>query len=493
MILALSACSGNTTSAPAAPQPTFTPPPTPTATPTAAPTIAPGTQIASSPINHVIIVMMENRTTDNLFYGFVNPVLLGAGVPAAKAATMDVAPYAPGSATLATVPLESPVDPSHSYQALLAEYAGGALTGFANDPNGNVLTGQVVTTPGNNFALGAVPTSEVGLYWQLGGYYAMSDRFFSSKLMPSFPGHQFLIAGQSPGSDDPPLDPYIWGCDSRNNAVVNTVTGPNDTFTANATAPCFDYQTLGDLMDAKNVSWKYYTGAIGTFDGTTSAFDAVRHIRYGTDWTRNVTTSEYQLFTDISNNTLPNVSWITPPSFASDHSATLNAAGPGFVANIYQAIAQNPKLYANTVVFVTWDDAGGWYDHVKPPLDANGNPLGFRVPLLALSPYAKQAYVSHATGEFGSLLKFVENNWALGSLGTRDAAPTASDLSDMFNYAQTPLPPVPGTIAKSAARATTATTRAAQGVSAVVQQTVNRYPLSWFQSQKSTQPMDNDK
>ncbi len=482
-VLALGACSGNNANSLGTPQlATFTPVVGATATPTPVPaaTVAPGTQIASSPINHVIFVVMENRTPDNIFYGFQN-VITGQK-------SMDVAPYAAGSAQLATVPLESPMDPSHAYQALLAEYDGGKLDGFGNDPNGNVLTGQVNTTAGNNFALGAVPTSEVGLYWQLASYYATSDRFFSSKLMPSYPGHQFLIAGQSPASDDPPADPTIWGCDSRNNATVNTVTGPNDLFTPYTTsgqAPCFDYQTLGDTLDAAKVSWKYYTGAIGTLDGTVSAYDSVRHIRYGTDWTKNVTTTEYTLFSDIQNNTLPNVSWVTPPSFASDHSGTLNSAGPGWVANIYQAIAQNPTLYANTVIFVTWDDSGGWYDHVLPPKDTNGNSLGFRVPLIAISPYARQTYVSHTTAEFGSLLKFVEKNWNTGNLGTRDTAPTASDLSDMFNYAQKPVVPIPGTVGSSVARAPAS-------VRNTVNDTVAKYPLSWFKSQTSTRPVDDD-
>jgi hypothetical protein len=125
---------------------------------------------------------MENRTVDNLFYGFKNLI---NGQQSA-----NVAPYAAGSQTLAQVPLEDPRDPSHAYQALLAEYDNGKLDGFANDPYGNVLTQKATTTPGNNFALGAVPTSEVGLYWQLASYYGMADNFFSSKLVPSFPGHQ---------------------------------------------------------------------------------------------------------------------------------------------------------------------------------------------------------------------------------------------------------------------------------------------------------------
>jgi len=90
-------------------------------------------------------------------------------------------------------------------------------------------------------------------------------------------------------------------------------------------------------------------------------------------------------------------------------------------------------------MLVTWDDSGGWYDHVKPPNDAFG-PLGFRVPLLALAPYAKPSYVSHKTHSFGSILHFIEKNWRLGSLGEADA--TSDDLGDMFDYKQTPVPPV---------------------------------------------------
>ncbi len=99
---------------------------------------------------------------------------------------------------------------------------------------------------------------------------------------------------------------------------------------------------------------------------------------------------------------------------------------------------------------MTWDDSGGWYDHVAPPKDNNGNPLGFRVSLLALGPYVRPQSVSHTQHEFGSILHFIENNWGLGSLGTRDVSSDA--LADMFDYAQTPLPVIPGVLIQSVAR-----------------------------------------
>jgi len=265
---------------------------------------------------------------------------------------------------------------------------------------------------------------------------------FSGRQVPSFPGHLGLIAGQGPA--DNPIGKGesgltgIWGCDAPKGVRVGTF-GKTYTDPLELVYPCFDYRTIGDLMDAKHVTWKYYTGTIGTYDGSVSAYDAIKHIRFSPDWQSNVITPMTEIFTDLQNGTLPQVSFITPPFAASDHGGTLTNGGPGWVTSIYEYLTENKKLYKNTAILVTWDDSGGWYDHVKPPSDAFG-PLGFRVPLLVMSPFAKQSYVSHKQHDFGSILRFIEKNWRLGTLGQSDL--TSDDLSDMFDYKQKPIPPV---------------------------------------------------
>jgi phospholipase C len=137
------------------------------------------------------------------------------------------------------------------------------------------------------------------------------------------------------------------------------------------------------------------------------------------------------------------VSWVIPTGQASDHPGNNNGTGPSWVASIVNAIGGS-SYWSNTAVIITWDDWGGWYDHVPPPKViedrtswGSGYVYGFRVPLIIVSPYAKAGYVSHVTHDFGSILKFIEQIFSLPSLGYADAA--ADDLSDCFNFSQTPL------------------------------------------------------
>jgi phospholipase C len=396
--------------------------------------------VKGSPIQHVIVIVQENRTMDNMFNGFpgADTVTTGKNSKGQKVA-------------LQPAPLEYPYDPDHTHASLVKEYNGGAMNGFDKDGCDADPLSPGKCVPPANFAYSYVPTSETTFLWILGGGfaslgvgYAMADRMFSDRQVPSFPGHLALVAGQGP-ADDPigqgeSTLAAIWGCDAPKGARVGDF-GKKYASPLKYVYPCFDYNTIADLMDKKKVSWKYYTGAIGTVDGGISAYDAIKHIRFCNcpDWTTNVDTPMTDIFDDLQKGTLPQVSIVTPPFAASDHGGTLTSGGPAWVTSIYAFLTENPKLYANTAIFVTWDDSGGWYDHVKPPSDAYG-PLGFRVPLLALSPYARQGYVSHKTHDFGSILRFIEKNWALGNLGQADSL--ADDLSDMFDYKQKPIPPV---------------------------------------------------
>ena len=149
-----------------------------------------------------------------------------------------------------------------------------------------------------------------------------------------------------------------------------------------------------------------------------------------------------QVLTDIANGQLAQVSWVIPDGAHSDHAAVNDGSGPSWVASIVNAIGNSP-YWANTAIIITWDDWGGWYDHVAPTVIndgvswGSGYVYGFRVPLIVVSPYAKAAYISHTTHDFGSILKFIETTFNLPSLGYADAP--ADDLSDCFNLTQTPI------------------------------------------------------
>jgi phospholipase C len=191
--------------------------------------------------------------------------------------------------------------------------------------------------------------------------------------------------------------------------------------------PCFDHETLADLLDNAGVSWRYYAPSAGSI---WTGPNAIHHLRFGSDWANDVVLKPAQVLTDIATGQLANVSWVIPTGQASDHAVINQGLGPSWVASIVNAIGQS-QYWNNTVILITWDDWGGWYDHVAPTV-INSYEYGFRVPLIVVSPFARQGYVSHVTHDFGSILRFIEGVYHLRSLGYADAF--ADDLSDCFDF-----------------------------------------------------------
>jgi phospholipase C len=190
---------------------------------------------------------------------------------------------------------------------------------------------------------------------------------------------------------------------------------------------------MADLLDAKGVTWRYY--APGSNDGYffLSAYQAIRHIRYGKDWVEKIISPQTRVLTDIANGQLAQVTWIVPDFAHSDHPAA-GTEGPDWVASIVNAIGAS-KYWKSTAIFISWDDWGGWYDHVTPTtLDRMGP--GFRVPVLVVSPWARHGYVSHQFHEISGVLAFIEKNYSLPDLGKRDAG--TDNFDDCFDYNQKP-------------------------------------------------------
>jgi phospholipase C len=358
-------------------------------------------------INHVVVIMQENRTFDNLFNGFPGADSAQSGMNKGT-----VVPLSP-------VPLAGTYGLNNGHLGWWKAWDNGQMDGFA----------QTATNP-PLYAYSYVPSSQIQPYWTLATQYTLADRMFQSNTGPTFPAHQYMIAGQSGQADENPSG-TLFGCDAPAGTTVALI-GPNGTDLPGV-FPCFDYQTMADLLDAKGMTWRYYTaGTSSNF----SAYEAIRHIFYGNDFKNNVISPNTQVLTDIANGQLAQVTWVTPDFTHSDHPASNSNEGPDWVASIVNAIGASP-FWDSTAIFITWDDWGGWYDHVVPPVIDEMGP-GFRVPLIVVSPYAKHGYVSHQVYETASLLTFMEKNFDLPNLGTRDA--TANDLSDCFDYSQTPTP-----------------------------------------------------
>ncbi len=387
---------------------------------------------ASSTIKHIVVIMQENRSFDNLFNGFPGADTVSSGMSKGQ-----VVPLQP-------IPFEQGTDVDHSHPGWWADWDNGLLDGFAH----------AKSYPIPNLPYAYVPQSETVPYWTLAQRYTLGDRMFQSNSGPSFVAHQYMIAGQSADADENP-DGQPWGCDAPTTERV-ALLGPNGTDLPGV-YPCFDYQTMADLLDAKSITWKYYApGITSTNNGIAiygsgfiwSAYQAIHHIRFGSDWTNNVISPNTQVLTDIANGQLAQVTWIVPAGSYSDHAgAGLTAQGPDWVASITNAIGAS-QFWNSTVIFISWDDWGGWYDHVNPPQVDNMG-LGFRVPVIVVSPYARAGYISHTTHEFSGFLKYTEEVFNLPSLGTRDVL--ADDFADCFNYAQTPQPYVPVTVVNDGA------------------------------------------
>ncbi len=375
---------------------------------------------ATGVIKHVVIIVQENRSFDNLFNGFPGADTVQSGF-AHDGTSIPLRPQT----------LENGTDYGHFHTSFTAAYQSGAMNGFDLEGEYAIVNGKYSQTKSVSTGPYAyVPQSEVQPYWTLAQKFTLADRTFESNSGPSFPAHQYLIAGQSANADEVPLGG--WGCDATAGTTVPILAASG----ADATGPfpCFTYPTLADEMDARNVSWRYYAPSVGAQGYVWSAFDAIRQTRFGPDWAANVISPETNVLSDVSAGNLPSVTWVVPSQTNSDHPLGASNTGPQWVASVVNAIGASPA-WNSTAIFVLWDDWGGFYDHVAPrSVDPMG--LGFRVPLMVVSPYAKHGYVSHVTHEFGSILKFTEEAFGLPSLGTRDAL--SDDLSDCFDFTQTP-------------------------------------------------------
>jgi phospholipase C len=377
-----------------------------------------------SKIQHVVIIFQENRSTDNLFHGLPDADIADSGFNSKG----ELIPLTPSS-------LNVPYDLGHTHGSFLAMYDQGKMDGA------DKINCAGVCPPNPQFRY--VDPSEVEPYFQLAEQYTFGDRMFQTNQGPSFPAHQFIIAGTSAPSSGseffaaenvlgPPASTFSHsGCTGIGQTVL--LIGPTGE-ESQRIAPCFDHATLMDLLNPKNIDWRYYTTGLSWENTLWTAPDAIRHLRFGPSWSK-VIPSSVQVLLDVANDQLPAVSWVIPTGQNSDHAGVNTGGGPSWVAAVVNAIGNSP-YWSNTAIFITWDDWGGWYDHVAPPI-YDSYEYGFRVPLIVVSPYAKAHYVSHKTHDFGSILSFIEQNFHLGTLGYADSR--ADDLSDCFDFNQAPL------------------------------------------------------
>jgi phospholipase C len=376
-------------------------------------------------IDHVVYIVQENRSFDDLFQGYPGADTVSSGKNS-KGQRIKLQP----------ISLTTTYEIDHSANAmLLACHGKGKLPGTKcrmdgfdrEQPYGGPRNGQY----------GYVPHSETKPYFDMAHEWVLADRMFASQLDESFVAHQYIIAAQADSAVNVPGS--FWGCEGTAGDEVSTIT--HQRTYGNARRPCFNYQTLGDEMDSANLEWRFYTSSYTKpLSGYWSGYQAVKHIFNGPDWAKDIVMPQNRFLHDVAAGKLAKFTWITPLCPDSDHLVCGGGLGPSWVTSLVNAVGES-KFWNTTAIFVQWDDWGGMYDHVPPPYK-DYDSLGFRVPLLVISPYAKRNYVSHKQYETVSVLRFAEDLFGLDQLTVADRRAT-SPAADCFDFSKPPRKFVP--------------------------------------------------
>jgi phospholipase C len=426
-------------------------------------------------IKHVVVIMQENRSFDSYFgtYPGADGIPMKNGVP-----TVCV----PDPLTKTCVrPYHNTTDRNaggpHQHLNATADINNGQMNGFLgqlrrannqcrglNDPRCALKANAPLPD-----VMGYHTAKEIPNYWAYARNFVLQDHMFQSDTSWSLPAHLYLVSGWSAkcAAVGRPM-----GCRT---AVENPGAPPGEPQNPTGATPHYGWTDLTYLLHKHHVSWKYYVvnGAVNDCRPSTMFCKTIPQnaktpgiwnpLPWFTTVQQNRQVGNVQslssLVQDARNGTLPAVSWIGPSQSVSEHPPGLVSTGQAFTTGVINAIMQSPD-WSSTAIFLTWDDWGGFYDHVAPPrVDASG--YGLRVPGLVISPYARKGYIDHQTLSFDAYLKFIEDDFLGGQRlnpktdGRPDSRPIVrenvkilGDLRRSFDFSQPPrqpliLPPYP--------------------------------------------------
>jgi len=396
------------------------------------------TRAAMTPIQHVVVIFQENHTFDNLLGAVCVQDHLACDTT--TSGVLDDGTRIPLSVQPDLVPQ---VD--HSVPAQTTAINHGAMDGF------NQIAG---CGPPQFACYTQVPGLEIPNLAKLAQRYVIADHMFSENPVPSFGAHLALVTGQQDGfrGDNPYADANVaplqgWGCDSRTDEPWLDPTNPDahdvrvpscvprpDGYGPFRTSPVTPIPTIFDRLTSAGLSWKLYTDVATSGTGyiwsicpylAECLYDPNNHNRRDPNWVPRSTFT-----TDAAAGTLPAYSVVIPDYALSQHNETSMVAGDNYLEHLVSAVMNGPPAQWNsTVIFITYDDCGCFYDHVAPPA---GSGLGIRLPMVIVSPKARASFVDHTQASFDSMLAFVENNWALLPLSSSDA--NAYDFCHSFVF-----------------------------------------------------------
>jgi len=406
-----------------------------------------------SQVKHVVVLMQENRSADEMFGQLHNE-----GLPDFEAEPMtgNPDPLHPGSTILPfhTSQLCTTSDLDHSWTATHQAWNNGAMDGFTTI-NSSVAGKGDPLDPSGARAMSYLDERELPFYYDLYRTYASGDRYFASLLGPTFPNRFYLLAGTSFG--------HI-----RNDFNPN---GP------------WPQKTVFDLLGAAGIDWRIYN----------SQFAFGQLFQYVNDHAAGHVFPIAQYFIDAKNGTLPPVAFVDPVFLGDEtvendeHPPKNIQLGQKLSYDVVTALQQSPD-WTSSAMFFTYDEHGGFYDHVPPPaavapdnippmLTASDTPaafdrLGVRVPALVVSPFAKAHFVSHVVHDHTSVLRFIETRFGLPALTARDAA--ADPMLEFFDFDHPPFmtpptfkAPAVGSCSAQPTTSTTTTTPATTTTSAL--------------------------
>jgi phospholipase C len=377
----------------------------------------------ATPIKRVLYIMLENRSFNTMFGTFPGVEGTTVGLEYGK------------EKPLIRCPEWLPGDIPHDRAAHLNSVNGDKMDGFGN--------GEF----GSTYAYSIFDEDQIPNYWTWAREYALSDHFFASVGGPSYPNHYYFIAGQSGGVLDNPenIETRVtdgkrfksWGCDALGDDVFVFVKDDAGNLTKRDT--CFNYRTVGEQLTEVGVDWAYYSAPPGQVGYFWNAYNGIGNVFHSDLWDQHMRPID-RIVNDIESERLPAVTWVTPRFELSDHPPYSTGHAHNWVSEIVNAVMRSP-MWEHTAIFLTWDEWGGFYDPVLPPVvDDLG--LGVRVPLLTISPYTERGVIDTEVGEFSTPLRFIADNWGLPYLTPR--IENTHSFEHVFDFKKAPREPVFG-------------------------------------------------
>ncbi len=443
------------------------------------------TQNVISSFEHIVVIVQENRTPDNLFQGLCLPPYGSTGACGVGPLQYDVQSYGfdrnGTRIPLLPVPLGNPYDPWHNHEGFEAMCNPNPTTHYPCMRNTDLSTSGCLPYPNNNCSfeyVDPITSPSVYSYLYIAQNFGWANRMFQTNQGSSAPAHQFLFGGTSAPSAAADANAIFidgsqdLGCLAALNApykmidpahaplLYDMVNNPLGTL-------CFTHKTMATLLKNSRHTWRYYTVGDHWTDRSANIWTAPNAIQEicqpnstftlctGADWINNVDLNPSDVLKDLQNCNLKNMVWVIPTGQNSDHPSPnyTSDGGPAWVANVINGVGSSSCVdlinsrrvpyWEDTAIVVTWDDWGGFYDHVLPPFlsapeQGQGDyQMGFRVPLLFVSAYTNRIVDSTNRYDFGSILRFAEQNFGIteGSLGFADVR-SATDLSVFYDFRQ---------------------------------------------------------